>query len=167
MSVFQEHWSLCRCVRDAAYITGYVLFFSVFDDDDGHKRGQTSRPVVGTAIQTNCNFEAHVYYCNYLLGTSTRSTTAEPNKCTEHGAIQRGSIQCTVGAVSISCLLCTTMYSEYCDRSYQKYSFLLFVIYKVAIILLCFNSTLNPFLYCWKISEVRQAMKQAIREALC
>ena len=40
--------------------------FSVFDDDDGHKRGQTSRPVVGTEIQTNCNFEAHVYYGNYL-----------------------------------------------------------------------------------------------------
>ena len=49
----------------------------------------------------------------------------------------------------------------------KKYSFLLFVIYKVAIILLCFNSTLNPFLYCWKISEVRQAVKQTIRQALC
>ena len=50
--------------------------------------------------------------------TSTRSTTAEPNKCTEHGAIQKGSIQCTVGAVSISCLLCTNMYNRNCDRSY-------------------------------------------------
>ena len=30
-----------------------------------------------------------------------------------------------------------------------------------------FNSTLNPFLYWWKISEVRQAMKQTIRQALC
>ena len=49
----------------------------------------------------------------------------------------------------------------------KKYSFLLFVICKVAVILLCFNSTLNPFLYCWKISEVRQAVKQTIREALC
>ena len=49
----------------------------------------------------------------------------------------------------------------------KKYSLLLFVINKVAIILLCFNSTLNPFLYCWKISEVRQAVKQTIREALC
>ncbi|XP_078351380.1 putative G-protein coupled receptor 45 [Oculina patagonica] len=29
------------------------------------------------------------------------------------------------------------------------------------------NSSLNPFLYCWKISEVRQAVKQTIREALC
>ena len=127
--------------------------FSVFDDDDGQKRGQTSRPVVGAEIKTNCNFEAHVYYCNYLLGfyscrlfkcnflspynlfvqltsyiilpgnitrivhkdflhsqispsTSTRSTTAEPNKCTEHGAIKKGSVQRTVGAVGISCLLC-------------------------------------------------------------
>ena len=30
-----------------------------------------------------------------------------------------------------------------------------------------FNSTLNPFLYCWKISEVRQAVKQTIRQVLC
>ena len=29
------------------------------------------------------------------------------------------------------------------------------------------NSTLNPFLYCWKISEMRQALKQTIRQALC
>ena len=49
----------------------------------------------------------------------------------------------------------------------KKYSFLLVVICKVAVILLCFNSTLNPFLYCWKISEVRQAVKQTIKEALC
>ena len=45
-----------------------IYCFSIFADDDGHKRGQTSRPVVGTKIQANCNFEAHVYYCNYLLG---------------------------------------------------------------------------------------------------
>ena len=33
--------------------------------------------------------------------------------------------------------------------------------------LLYFNSTLNPFLYYWKISEVRQAVKQTIRQVLC
>ena len=33
--------------------------------------------------------------------------------------------------------------------------------------LLYFNSTLNPFLYCWKISEVRRAVKQIIRQVLC
>ena len=49
----------------------------------------------------------------------------------------------------------------------KKYSLLLVVARKVATILLCFNSTLNPFLYCWKISEVRQAVKRTLKEALC
>ena len=34
-------------------------------------------------------------------------------------------------------------------------------------ILTYFNSTLNPFLYCWKVREVRQAVKQTIRQTLC
>ena len=49
----------------------------------------------------------------------------------------------------------------------KRYSLLLVVAWKVAIILLCYNSTLNPFLYCWKISEVRQAVKRTLKEALC
>ena len=37
----------------------------------------------------------------------------------------------------------------------------------LTMLLISFNSTLNPCLYCWKISEVRQAVKQTIRQALC
>ena len=29
------------------------------------------------------------------------------------------------------------------------------------------NSSLNPFLYCWKLEEVRQAVKDTIRQVLC
>ena len=36
----------------------------------------------------------------------------------------------------------------------------------ITSILMYFNSTLNPFLYCWKVREVRQAVKQTIRQAL-
>ena len=36
----------------------------------------------------------------------------------------------------------------------------------IAIVLVFFNSTLNPFLYCWKISEVRRTVKQTIRQAI-
>ncbi|XP_022779780.1 melanocyte-stimulating hormone receptor-like [Stylophora pistillata] len=41
------------------------------------------------------------------------------------------------------------------------------VIRGVSIVLIYFNSTLNPFLYCWKIIEVRQGVKQTIRQTLC
>ena len=37
----------------------------------------------------------------------------------------------------------------------------------MATILDYFNLTLNPFLYCWKISVVRKGMKLTIRQALC
>ena len=35
------------------------------------------------------------------------------------------------------------------------------------ITLLFLNSSLNPILYCWKIDEVRQAMKEMLRQMLC
>ena len=42
-----------------------------------------------------------------------------------------------------------------------------FIIQGMTILLLLFNSTLNPFLYCWRISELRRAVKQTIRQAIC
>ena len=43
-----------------------------------------------------------------------------------------------------------------------------FIIFNgMVFVLAFFNSTLNPFLYCWKISEVRRAVKQTIRQAIC
>ena len=52
--------------------------------------------------------------------------------------------------------------------SYSKtYSSHLGVAWEMKSVLVYFNSTLNPFLYCWKIIEVRRAMKQTIRQALC
>ena len=30
--------------------------------------------------------------------------------------------------------------------------------------LVCLNSSLNPFLYCWKITEVRQAVKETLQQ---
>ena len=37
----------------------------------------------------------------------------------------------------------------------------------VSITILCLNSSLNPILYCWKIQEVRQAVKDTIRQLNC
>ena len=95
--------------------------YSFHVDAYDHKRGPTSRYVVGTQIQRDCNFEVHIHkdfsHSHSSSGSNTRlcSTTAEPTKCTDYGAIQKGSVQCTVGAVSISCLLCTKHDSGNCD----------------------------------------------------
>ena len=42
-----------------------------------------------------------------------------------------------------------------------------FIFLGMANVLLFLNSTLNPFLFCWKISEVRRTVKQKIRQAIC
>ena len=42
-----------------------------------------------------------------------------------------------------------------------------FLVWQLAVTLVYLNSSLNPFLYCWKITEVRQAVRMTIRQVLC
>ena len=43
----------------------------------------------------------------------------------------------------------------------------IFFAWLLSVTLLYFNSTLNPLLYCWKMRELRQEMKNAIRKIWC
>ncbi|XP_020619630.1 melanocyte-stimulating hormone receptor-like [Orbicella faveolata] len=51
--------------------------------------------------------------------------------------------------------------------SYRRLSSSDLVLWGFATTLVFFNSSLNPFLYCWKIAEVKRAVKTTIREAIC
>ena len=42
-----------------------------------------------------------------------------------------------------------------------------FLAFQFTMTLVYFNSSLNPILYCWKITEVRQAAKDTIRKLFC
>jgi len=42
-----------------------------------------------------------------------------------------------------------------------------FLAWQLATTLIYLNSSLNPFLYCWKIAELRQAVKRTIRQVIC
>ena len=133
---------------------------SVSDDHDSNKRGQTSRPVIGTEIQTSCNFDVNLHDRSYLLdcvrflsfniiffefscqpmlykysfitvssklnhlvhkhfvhsppssiSVTRPGSTTESNKSTEHSAIQKGSVQCTLVANDAGRVLSTSWYS--------------------------------------------------------
>ena len=69
--------------------------------------------------------------------------------------------------VQLALVVCYTPYGIVEIVLSKTYSSHLRVFREITIVLVYFNSTLNPCLYCWKISEVRQAVKQTIRQALC
>ena len=50
---------------------------------------------------------------------------------------------------------------------HAKLSSSVFLALSYTATLIFLNSTLNPILYCWKIDEVREAVKDTIRKVLC
>ena len=70
-------------------------------------------------------------------------------------------VQCTL----VACYLPFPIVRALVDESNTSPSSSL--ILDAASTLIYLNSSLNPILYCWKISEVKQAVKETIREALC
>ena len=51
--------------------------------------------------------------------------------------------------------------------TYSGQSSAIIVLRQLILTLVYFNSTLNPLLYCWKISEVRQLVKELLRRSFC
>ena len=214
MSVVQEHWSLCRYVRDAAYITGYVLFlvslmtmtaisvdrllalllglrykqivtlkrtyiivttFWVFNlvaslSELFHHRiadwyGFLVIPfclVISVASYTKifCTLRYHQAQVRdqQQLSQTNALNMARFRKAVYSALwVQLVMVVCYVPGYTVRIVIALT----------KNYSSLLVVTWSVAVTLLYFNSTLNPFLYCLKISEVRKAVKQTLKEALC
>ena len=105
------------------YHYSYLLGFMSCGLFMHHFRSANNRFVcldIGTTFAAYFTRLVHKYFTHSQTssGTSTKSysTTAEPTKCTKRGTIQKGSTQCTVGRVSISCLLYTMLYSGSCSH---------------------------------------------------
>ena len=215
MSVFQEHWSLCRYVRDAAYITAYVLFLVSLMTMTAISLDRLLALLLGLrykqivtlkrtyiivttfwVFNLVASLSGFLYHriifmysslvTSFCLVISFASYTKifctlryhqaqvrDQQQLSQTNALNMARFRKAVYSALWVQLALVVCYAPLCTvnivlahtKKYPK--FLLVVIWKVAVILLCFNSTLNPFLYCWKISEVREAVKQTIKEALC
>ena len=214
MSVVQEHWSLCRYLWDATYITAYVLLLvslmtmTALSVDRllalllglRYKQIVTLKRTyiivttfwVFNLVASLCGIFHHriiFMYSSLVISFCLVISFASYTKifCTlrYHQAQVRDQQQLSqtnalnmarfrkavysalwVQLVLVVCYVPVYTLTVVITHT-KKYSSLLVVTWSVAVILLYFNSTLNPFLYCWKISEVRKAVKQTLKEALC
>ncbi|XP_068728675.1 adenosine receptor A3-like [Montipora capricornis] len=65
----------------------------------------------------------------------------------------------------VSCYLPYLLVSPFAYREMRRrQSAAFYVVVESTVTLLYFNSSLNPILYCWKIQEVRQAVKDNLRQ---
>ena len=69
--------------------------------------------------------------------------------------------------VQLLLVICYLPYGVASTLFYNFPSSSYFLPWQITMSLVFFNSSINPFLYCWKVSEVRQAVKETIRQAFC
>ena len=178
-------------------------------DIERNKRGQTSRPIIGTEIQTRCD-----------INTGSSSSDNVLLLRVTGGLMYLWSDGITLIVVFVFVLLCliTSIFSytkiylklrdnqaQVQDHVHQEGTTLNIERYKKTVssiswvqftLIVCYvpygiesiiwingistdytwlstptlvylNSSLNPFLYCWKMREVRQAVKDTVREFCC
>ena len=94
------------------------------------------------------------------------SRTTEPSNSIEHRSIQKGSVQCT--GVQVTLVICYLPSGIIVALQPQRGKCLsIHHALEFTITLVYLNSSLNPLLYCWKVREVRQAVKETLRQLFC
>lgn len=69
--------------------------------------------------------------------------------------------------VKLALIMCYSPYGVASVLFFSSPSSSLFLPWQMTMSVVFVNSTLNPFLYCWKIREVRKAVKSTFKQSLC
>ena len=216
MSLVHKHWSLCRYVRNAIYISGYALCgvslstltaISVdrllalllglrYKDIVTLRRTYIILAIfwivcLAAGLFSLLNYRI-TFWCSFIVTSSClvisiasytkifRALSHHQAQVQDH-AQQQASQSITLNMaryrkavynalwVQLALVVCYVPYVTLkivISLSRERFPNFI-IITEMATVLVLFNSTLNPFLYCWKISEVRRAVKQTIRQVIC
>ena len=214
ISIANEHWNLCRYIRDAALVTSYAfcclsLFTMMSISVDrllalllGLRYKQTvtlkRTSIILAAVSVLSGVAALCYILDYRMTlwfgyiyipscllisvvsytkifrtlihhqVQVRLQSSQPNSL--NISRYRKAVYSALW-VQLALVVCYTPYIiveiVIVEGNRITFSSHLSVIRGIAATLVYSNSTLNPFLYCWKINEVRQAVEQTIRQTLC
>ena len=124
--------------------------------------------VVSLCLVTSTVSYTKIYLVLRHLQAQVQDQTQQPNQARPLNIARYKK------AVSSAMWLQITLAACYLPRaivaalsSHSELSSFVFLAGKYTQTLVFLNSSLNPILYCWKIEEVRQAVKEAIRQMLC
>ena len=214
MSVVQEHWNLCRYARDAADITGYVLFLVSLMTMTAISVDRLLALLLGLRYKQIVTLKR-----TYIIVTTfwVFNLVASLSELFHHRIIfwyccLVTSFCLVISVASYTKIFCTLRYHQAQVRDQQQLSqtnalnmarfrkAVYSALWVQLVLVVCYvpkfiitiviiqrkthsshiiivdgitslavylNSALNPFIYCWKIREVRQAVKKTIRRALC
>ncbi|CAH3163999.1 unnamed protein product [Pocillopora meandrina] len=183
MSVVFEEWRLCRFAWVAAFISGYglslmsLLTMAAMSVDRllALLLGLTYKQIVTlkrtyiivvtlwivTFVATLCNvLDSRIAPCH------VQQQPSQPNALNMARYKKAVYSALWVQLVLLACYVPMSVVGILMAHIKGDSSHLV-VALGIVNTLVYFNSTLNPFLYCWKISEVRRAVKRTIRQALC
>ena len=142
-------------------------------------------PISGLFLDSNTKAWPNASFVSLCLVTSTYSYTRifinlhrRQNRLQDQVQQPNQTNQLNIGryrkAVSTALWLQLTLVACYLPYVilwtwliYTKLSSSVFLARNYTLTLVFLNSTLNPILYCWKIDELRQAVKDTIRKVLC
>ena len=173
MSVVHEHWSLCRFSFYASGVTGYalctvsMLTITTISVDRllamllglRYKEIVTLRCTYTKIFRTLSHHQAQIQDYAQQQPSQPNALNMVRYRRAVYSAlwVQLVLVVCYVPNITVEIVISLSL------KGLSNF----IVIRGMANVLVFFNSTLNPFLYCWKISEVRRAVKQTIRQAIC
>ena len=177
--------------------------FSVVDNTDCSKCGQTSRFATGFQVQASCNFEKNMFNCYwwldcvhcrfiYILIVSLYNYTASAfclvtticaytkifmslrhnqihgqnhvvqGQSSQANTLNKARYRKAVYSalwVQVTLVICYLPYGIAVALTIQRgMSLSTYLALQFTATLVCLNSSLNPLLYCWKITGVRQGV---------
>lgn len=130
--------------------------------------------IVVTTTSSICLLISLYCYCRIFLVLrhhQTRIAEEQKNQTLQMNLTRYRKALSSAAWVQFALLLCYSPYllvSPFVNQeSRMRQSSAFYLTLEITVIFIYFNSSLNPILYCWKIAEVRQAVKEILRKLVC
>ncbi|XP_067029039.1 histamine H2 receptor-like [Acropora muricata] len=130
--------------------------------------------IIATATSSLCLLVSFYCYCRIFCGLRRHQSliiAEQENQTTQINLKRYRKAVSSAVWVQFALFLCYFPYLLVSPFAYQelrmRQSSAFYLTLEITVLFIYFNSSLNPILYCWKIAEVRQAVKEILRTLVC